>query len=871
MVNFTKKIVKRTLLVVVLAIIFLLLYLQYVKLEQQSGLDKLIVEHTGHLGLIDYMVESRYHEYHSTLKLVANSNEFANYLEEFSTENREELKALLKRIASNRPYIKALQLKMGDKCEDNDCYISISDKDYEIESLIDLSYWERRASIKEQEAISSRLKITKDPQSGANQYEIALSYPLLEHGVLMGQLLMVVDGSDILNIIEHFLDVHPSEMGFILLDSGGSEVFYKSAINSIEQLPLLKEDSLKFSEAITNEKEGNFVGGTNHYYFVKIYPEKDRFTFYEGGFLATAMFYFSLDEVESLLDSILVRNKYVRWGFFASLLTVVVFAVLSLFSRRDDKVLLELSNIIYEKSHDGVLITDKNSNPLFINRTYRLMSAFSNKELKASPHKVISLSGNKVSTENIEELNSIVWVKGKRHSILLNLSVLSASDTYKDNEYLVYLYSNPINIGDAVVEGSLSYDSGIKEIESYPLKLLSEQKELNEQFVVISLKLTNMSSIESKYSIDEQYLLSSQIRKRISRAFDQNDTILQYSLNHYLLVLNVSDKSYLPLLEKLKDIFEKPFVINNNKIKLACQMGLSKVSNQEGDVEVLLRQSRIALASLNNLGNSDTAIYSYELDNRLVRNFEILKRFPDAIENKVIEVHYQPIINLRNNKIYSAEALSRWEDPHLRRVGPNEFIPVVEANNLEHLLYQYVLENVCRFLSQLEGNISVSVNLGYNELQDPNLINFITDRLNIYNIEPGRLKVELTERTLMSDIKRVKDILGDLREHNIKVALDDFGVGFSSLSYLHDLELDLIKIDRSFIKDYPANDDGIILKAMVRMAKELKIPTLIEGIETKEQLNFVKSLQVDFYQGFYFSKAVNEQEFKKLFKKTNLV
>ncbi len=156
-------------------------------------------------------------------------------------------------------------------------------------------------------------------------------------------------------------------------------------------------------------------------------------------------------------------------------------------------------------------------------------------------------------------------------------------------------------------------------------------------------------------------------------------------------------------------------------------------------------------------------------------------------------------------------------------------------------------------------------------LQDPSLVNFITERLNTYNIEPGRLKVELTERTLMSDLKRVQGILDQLREHNIKVALDDFGVGFSSLSYLHDLELDLIKIDRSFIKDYPANDDGIILKAMVRMAKELKIPTLIEGIETKEQLNFVKSLQVDFYQGFYFSKAVNEQEFKKLFKKTNLV
>ena len=869
MVNFTKKIVKRTLLVVVLAIIFLLLYLQYVKLEQQSGLDKLIVEHTGHLSLVDYMVESRYHEYHSTLKLVANSNEFANYFNDMSAENKKELEALFRRIGSNRPYIQSLLLKLNEKCNANDCYVSVSSGVNNIEELIDLSYWDTKENVREHEAISSPLIINRDKDGGCIGYQIALSFPTFVEGKMVGQLVMVVDGSDIISIIEHFLDGHPSQMGFLFLDSRGYDLLYKSATNSVGFFTLTEEDKANFFKFIENEKEGDFVGGGNHYYFIKIYPQEDKFTFYEGGFLATAMFYFSLDEVESLLDSILVRNKYVRWGLFVSLLTIVVFAILSLFSRRDDKVLLELSNIIYEKSHDGVLITDKNSNPLFINRTYRLMSAFSNKELKASPHKVISLSGNKISTENMGDLNSVVWVKGKRHSILLNLSVLSASDAYKDNEYLVYLYSNPINIGDVVVEDSLSNESEIEEIESYPLKLLSEKRERDEQFIVISLKLTNMSSIESKYSIDEQYLLSSQIRKRIWRAFDEKDTILQYSLNHYLLVLKVSNDNYLPLLTKLKDIFEKPFVINNNKIKLAYQMGLSKISNQEGDVEILLRQSRIALASLHNLENSNTAIYSYELDNRLVRNFEILKRFPDAINNKIIEVHYQPIINLRNNKIHSAEALSRWEDPHLRRVGPNEFIPVVEENNLEHLLYQYVLENVCRFLSELEDDISVSVNLGYNELQDPSLVNFITERLNTYNIEPGRLKVELTERTLMSDLKRVQGILDQLREHNIKVALDDFGVGFSSLSYLHDLELDLIKIDRSFIKDYPVNDDGVILKAMVRMAKELKIPTLIEGIETKEQLNFVKSLQVDFYQGFYFSKALKEDDFKKLFKRHN--
>ncbi len=863
----TKQPITRTLIILLLAIVFLLFYLQFVKLEREARLDRLVSEHIGHLELIEYMVESRYHEYYTTLTLMANANEFSHYFAHPSFETQREVEGLFARLAINRSYIKALLFAQSGPCEEYDCYLSLYGTVEETEAFIDLHYCDAIEAEQYEQGmlLSSPLVINDQKEDDSLYSQITLCYPVYQAGKFKGKLIMVVDGNDILNTINHFLTGHPSELGFLLFDSSHANFFYKIAESSITHYGLSVTDAeCGLLNATKTQSEGQFTQNGYEYYFIQVAPKKEQIVFLDGGHFATAAFFFVPEEVAHLLDSILLRNKYVRWSLFLFILAIGIVFVLILFSRWDDKRWLQLNNIIFEKSHDGVLILDTECNPLFVNRTYRLMSAFTTRELKSSPHKVYSLLGEEVPAESLVDSDTLVWVNGKRHAILLNVNVLTPPNTYKDHAFFIFLYSNPIKIGDSLIDQALSPDSTLQEIENYPLKLLNAKKRMHEQIVVASLEFTNMNSIESQYSLDEQYLLSSQVRKRIAKTFDQNDIILQYSSNHYLLVLTASPETYSELLAKLTELFVRPFVIRRNRITILCQIGLSSISTSECQRASLLRESRIALASLKDSENNNIAQYTDALDRKMSRKSEILKRIPEALRSEVLEVHFQPIVTLDNDTIISAEALSRWKDPYLGVVTPNEFIPVIEQYGYESLLAEHVIKQACKFLQSVKKGVWVSINLGYNELQNPDLFNLIAENLNTYDLPSNRLRIELTESTLMTDEKEVRKTLGKLRAYGIKIAIDDFGSGYSSLSTLHNLEIDMLKIDRSFIKDYPAADDGVILKAMVRMAQELKILTLIEGIETKEQREFAKSLGVDYYQGFYFSQAIDVAGFNAL-------
>ena len=234
-------------------------------------------------------------------------------------------------------------------------------------------------------------------------------------------------------------------------------------------------------------------------------------------------------------------------------------------------------------------------------------------------------------------------------------------------------------------------------------------------------------------------------------------------------------------------------------------------------------------------------------------------------------MYFQPVVDTITDTIIGAEALARWMHPKLGPIPPNEFIPIVEQNNLERLLGRYVVEQVVQLLYELssitEKQLLISMNLCPTELQDLDLVPHMVRTLDAYNVPHELLIVELTERSLLTDLEVANNTLKELHQERIKIVIDDFGTGFSSLSYLHELDIDKLKIDRSFIKNYPESDDAVILKAMVRMAKELDIAVVMEGVELPEQLALLKELEVTYYQGFIFSKAVTKEEFITLINK----
>lgn len=235
-----------------------------------------------------------------------------------------------------------------------------------------------------------------------------------------------------------------------------------------------------------------------------------------------------------------------------------------------------------------------------------------------------------------------------------------------------------------------------------------------------------------------------------------------------------------------------------------------------------------------------------------------------------MRLYYQAQLSVESGTIIGAEALIRWEHPVLGTVSPDEFLPILqEQQQLDHL-GRFVITESIQFLSRNLAFLraacpafSLSINLSPEEFSNPSLIDLLGSQLREHRIPDNYLTVELTEHTAVENLTSANSTLDKLHAQGIAIAIDDFGTGFSSLSYIMELSIDMIKIDRSFISRYPDSQSITIYKTVLLLAKEVGATVLAEGVEKAEQLAFLAEIGCDQYQGYYFSKAVDEAVFLK--------
>ncbi|PKL28686.1 MAG: hypothetical protein CVV46_05175 [Spirochaetae bacterium HGW-Spirochaetae-2] len=882
-------ITKRFLVILPIAVLFLFMYAQLVTLEQQNAREKVISEHTGHLKLMEYMVNNVFEEYYSTLHLIRNSNEMVNYLADPSDMNRKEVEAFFTRMSDNRPYINGLSLgsDSGEPIFGLTAFGGIRSTVYGTVPFPGIWY-EMVSNVvlaPEQGFYFSPLTYVVPLANGGTKIPvIGTSIPVYTAGAVSATISMLVDGNHILSMIERFLIDHPSEIRYGLADSKGNWILRTDGSHmrsyDSQENPLVREAPELWNQIVRSNFGEASMNGMN-YHFHSFDPFADASAFYETHphFLVGVMS-FADDDVTVLEDSFLLRNRPLRWVLAVLILLLGGFINLLAYFRRNDRELLAVSNLVSDQSHDGVVITDTMMQVTYCNRTFESMTGFSNDEILSGMHDIRALSGEEfesakvmrlasVQNQSIESWQGFLWVIGKRHCALTHLSVSSISNNQGHAIHTVELYSNPRNLSKESFEKMvLAQDQSTNEMDIYPLQLLETKKSRDKGFVSVYLKLLNIDLIEAQYSLDEHYVLGAQIRERIAQALQKDDLMIQYSPDTFLLAMHVSDHTDPKEIAMVQKVFDEPFGLRDKKQLVRIRSGVSAASPFCPDAAAMLRQCRMALAAQDHFERNGALVYDKTVDEHLLRYYAILQAFPGALAKRQLKVNFQPVVDVSTNMIRGAEALIRWNHPTLGALSPVEFIPIVEQNHLERSLGKYVVEQVVCFLNELQeksfSQIGISMNLCPTELQDADLVPHMVRTLKSYGVDHDRLMIELTERTLLTDLEAANSVLEELHDEKIQVAIDDFGTGFSSLSYLHELDVDTLKIDRSFIKDYPGNDDGVILKAMVGMAKELAIPVLVEGIESFEQLEFLKSLGVSAYQGFLFSRAVDEKGFMDL-------
>jgi EAL domain-containing protein (putative c-di-GMP-specific phosphodiesterase class I) len=244
-----------------------------------------------------------------------------------------------------------------------------------------------------------------------------------------------------------------------------------------------------------------------------------------------------------------------------------------------------------------------------------------------------------------------------------------------------------------------------------------------------------------------------------------------------------------------------------------------------------------------------------------------------AVEMGQLELHYQPKVDIGTNRIRSAEALLRWRHPTRGLVPPNVFIPIAEDTGLIVQIGEWVLRDSCRqvraWIDSGMTPVRVAVNLSAKQFRHVDLVAVVRSALDEAQLQPGYLELELTESAIMDDAEKSASTLEFLSTMGVHISIDDFGTGYSSLSYLRRFPLDKLKIDRSFVRDLMSNpDDASIVKAIISLAHNLRLRVVAEGVETAEQLAFLRELGCDQYQGFFCSPAVPAPAFEALLLKT---
>jgi diguanylate cyclase (GGDEF)-like protein/PAS domain S-box-containing protein len=361
------------------------------------------------------------------------------------------------------------------------------------------------------------------------------------------------------------------------------------------------------------------------------------------------------------------------------------------------------------------------------------------------------------------------------------------------------------------------------------------------------------------------------VASRLSGAARTSDTAARLGGDEFAVLVedDTNDASDL-VARRLLDSIAEPIWIDDRAITMNASIGIARALPGESlQVDTLLRNADVAMYEAKASGKGTCRHFSAEMHDALVDQLELKRELVTAIERGEFELRYQPVVDLATHRFVSLEALIRWNHPVRGFISPDEFIPIAEASGAIVPLGRWALRAACEQALRLHWRVgpsapSISVNLSTRQLQEPNLVAETINVLRETGLPPEKLVLEITETAMISDFDLVLSRLKDLRAANIRVAVDDFGSGYSSLNYIRRLPIDLLKIDRAFIADIGESGEvAALTETILALARIIGVTVVAEGIETEAQLAEVTRLGCDLGQGYLFLRPVDAAEIER--------
>jgi diguanylate cyclase (GGDEF)-like protein/PAS domain S-box-containing protein len=401
---------------------------------------------------------------------------------------------------------------------------------------------------------------------------------------------------------------------------------------------------------------------------------------------------------------------------------------------------------------------------------------------------------------------------------------------------------------------------------------LARAKGNNTAVGLLCLDVDNFKTVNESlgHGVGDQILQG--LAARLESCLRQEDTVSRPGGDEFALVLgdvlNLDDAQLVA--RRVQQVLSEPFMVEGHELYVSATLGLSLYPIDSRDSQTLLKNAEMAMYRAKEQGRGSFRVFTMSMNQRVNRRLEVENFLRKAIERKEFRVHYQPRVELASGRVAGVEALVRWQRPEVGLVPPAEFIPLAEETGLIVPIGEWVLLKACRqaqiWRQAGHQNLRVSVNISARQLLwQHDVVMMVESALVSSGLPSQSLELEMTESVIMHNVEGAIAAMGRLKEMGVRLAMDDFGVGYSSLNYLRRFPLDVLKIDRSFIRGLPgeANDTAIV-SGIISLAHDLDMAVVAEGVENLEQFHFLRQKGCHEMQGHLFSPAVSAAEMSRL-------
>ncbi|MFC7514237.1 putative bifunctional diguanylate cyclase/phosphodiesterase [Herbaspirillum sp. GCM10030257] len=558
---------------------------------------------------------------------------------------------------------------------------------------------------------------------------------------------------------------------------------------------------------------------------------------------------------------------------------IVQITIRDITRRKQDERSMRLANQAFEHSQEGIAITDEHANILTVNRAFTAITGYSATESTGRNPRFLA-SGRQPrefyrhmwqTVRDYGKWQGEIWNKrknGETYPQLLNISRLTDDNGHVINYVGVFSDISETKLAEERLLRQSTHDL-LTDLPNRALftKRLQQALPTHEQhdgssFGVLLLDIDRFKMINDSIGHDAGDHLLLQVAQRLRRVLRESDTLARMGGDEYaLLALGISDADHLAsLATKLLQVLQEPFILHTHELHIGASIGLALYPIHGAEADMLIKHADIALYHAKSLGKNRFEFYSNDLDKWIMERMQLENCLHGALSRNELLLHYQPQKHIESGTIHGVETLVRWHHPELGMISPAKFIPVAEETGLIVQLGKWILRTACAQARQwmLQGfPTRVAVNVSAHQFHHDNLVDTVTSVLNEFKLPAALLEIELTEGVLMDDIDHAITVLNQLHAMGVQISIDDFGTGYSSLSYLKRLSIQVLKIDQSFVRDIPDDlDDCAIVSTIILLAHNLKLKVIAEGVETEEQLAFLRDRGCDVMQGYYFSRPL---------------